>query len=44
MKVELFNTFPCLRNYKIGIRKMEEQDVGVLAEITNYDNVINYGE
>lgn len=40
--VELFDAFPCLKNQKIIIRKMVEQDVEALAEITDNDRVYKY--
>ena len=40
--VELFDAFPYLKNQKIIIRKMVEQDVEALAEITDNDNVYKY--
>lgn len=39
---DLFETFPYLENQKIIIRKMIEQDVDALAEITNNENVYKY--
>lgn len=40
--VELFDAFPYLKSQKITIRKMMEQDVEALAEITDNDNVYKY--
>lgn len=38
----LFDTFPHLSNDKIIIRKMVEDDIETLAEITNNDNVYKF--
>lgn len=39
---ELFDVFPELKNDKIIIRKMTEDDIDSLSEITNNDNVYKY--
>ncbi|WP_448909765.1 hypothetical protein [Holdemania massiliensis] len=39
---ELFETFPYLRNDHIIIRKMVEDDVDDLMEITNNPNIYQY--
>ncbi|WP_313162617.1 GNAT family protein [Sedimentibacter sp.] len=40
--VELFDSFPQLKNDKITIKKMTESDVEALVEISNSDNVYKY--
>ena len=39
---ELFDTFPLLESEMLIIRKMTENDVDALSEITNNDNVYRY--
>lgn len=39
---ELFESFPCLENERIRIRKMTEDDVDALMEITSNPNVYRY--
>lgn len=40
--IELFDSFPQLKNDKITIKKMTQSDVAALAEISNSDNVYKY--
>lgn len=40
--IDLFDEFPYLENDKIIIRKMEQDDIEALSEISNNDNVYKY--